>query len=104
MRDEEIRLETENTDLRHLLAQAGIDAAEHKVADQLQRILLEELHHRVKNTLAMVQAVVSQSLRSAENVEQGRKAIESRLGPWAGCTTYFCGPAGAAQSWRSYFG
>jgi len=62
------------------MAQAGIDAAEHKIADQLQRILLEELHHRVKNTLAMVQAIVSQSLRSAENVEQGRKAIESRLG------------------------
>ena len=80
MRDEEIRLETENTDLRRLLAQAGIDAAEHKVADQLQRILLEELHHRVKNTLATVQAIVSQSLQSAENVEQGRKAVESRLG------------------------
>lgn len=80
MRDEEIRLETENTGLRRLLAQAGIDAAELKVADELQRILLEELHHRVKNTLATVQAIVSQSLRSAENVEQGRKAIESRLG------------------------
>jgi two-component sensor histidine kinase len=80
MRDEEIRLETENTDLRRLLAQAGIDAAEHKVADKLQRILLQELHHRVKNTLATVQAIVSQSLRSAENVELGRKAIESRLG------------------------
>jgi two-component sensor histidine kinase len=80
MRDEEIRLETENTDLRRLLAQAGIDAAEHKVADQLQRILLEELHHRVKNTLATVQAIVSQSLRSAGDIEQGRKAIESRLG------------------------
>jgi two-component sensor histidine kinase len=80
MRDEEIRLETENTGLRRLLVQAGIDAAELKVADELQRILLEELHHRVKNTLATVQAIVSQSLRSAENVEQGRKAIESRLG------------------------
>ena len=34
----------------------------------------------MKNTLATVQAIVSQSLRSAENVEQGRKAIESRLG------------------------
>jgi two-component sensor histidine kinase len=73
------KLKTENASLRRLLAQAGIDAAEHKVADQLQRILLEELHHRVKNTLATVQAITSQSLRSAENVEEGRKAIESRL-------------------------
>lgn len=76
---EEIRLETENTNLRSLLAQAGVDAAEHHVAEKLQRILLEELHHRVKNTLATVQAIVSQSLRSADNVEQGRKAVESRL-------------------------
>ena len=79
MSAEEIRLETENTNLRRLLAQAGLDAAEHKVAERLQRVLLEELHHRVKNTLATVQAIVSQSLRSAESIEQGRKAIESRV-------------------------
>ena len=79
MSTEEERLETENTNLRRLLAQAGLDAAEHKVAERLQRVLLEELHHRVKNTLATIQAIVSQSLRSAESIEQGRKAIESRV-------------------------
>jgi two-component sensor histidine kinase len=73
------KLQTENAHLRRLLAQAGIDAAEHKIADQLQRILVEELHHRVKNTLATVQAIMSQSLRTAETVEQGRMAIDSRL-------------------------
>ena len=52
--DDELRLEIENVDLRRLLAQAGIDAAEHKAVEQLQRILVEELHHRVKNTLATV--------------------------------------------------
>ncbi len=76
---DEIKLETENANLRLLLQQAGIDAEQHKVADELHRILLEELHHRVKNNLAIVQAIVSQSLRSASNVEQGGKAIESRL-------------------------
>jgi two-component sensor histidine kinase len=75
----EIRLEAENLDLRRLLAQAGVDAAEHKVADKLQRILVEELHHRVKNILATVQAIASQSLRAAQNIEDGRKAVESRL-------------------------
>jgi two-component sensor histidine kinase len=77
--DDEIRLKVENEDLRRLLAQAGIDAAEHTVIDRLQRILLEELHHRVKNTLATVMAITSQSLRNAESLEQGRLAIESRL-------------------------
>lgn len=75
----EFRLEAENLDLRRLLAQAGIDAAEQKVAEKLQRIMVEELHHRVKNILATVQAIASQSLRAAQNVEEGRKAIESRL-------------------------
>jgi two-component sensor histidine kinase len=75
----EFRLEAENLDLRRLLTQAGIDAAEHKVAEKLQRIMVEELHHRVKNILATVQAIASQSLRVAQNIEDGRKAIESRL-------------------------
>jgi PAS domain S-box-containing protein len=39
------------------------DITEHKQAEQLQRLLTEELNHRVKNTLATVQAIASQSLR-----------------------------------------
>jgi len=77
--EDELRLEVENVDLRRLLAQAGIDAAEQKVIERLQRILLEELHHRVKNTLATVMAIASQSLRTAESTEHGRQAIEHRL-------------------------
>ena len=77
--DEEFRLETENSDLRRLLAKAGIDAAEQEVARKLQRVLLEELHHRVKNILATVQAITTFSLRAAQSVEEGQRAIESRL-------------------------
>ena len=76
---DELRLEVENLDLRRLLKQAGIDAAEHKVVERLQRVLLEELHHRVKNTLAIVMAITSQSLRSADNVEHGMEAINHQL-------------------------
>ena len=46
---------------------------------RLQRLLLQELHHRVKNTLATVIAITSQSLRTAKNLEEGRLAVESRL-------------------------
>src|SRR6266849_3437646 len=66
-------------DLRRLLAKAGVDAAEQKVFGRLQRVLLEELHHRVKNTLATVLAITSQSLRTAQSVEHGRQAIEHRI-------------------------
>jgi two-component sensor histidine kinase len=76
---EELRLGAENVDLRQLLAQAGIDAAEQKAVERLQRIILEELHHRVKNTLATVVAITSQSLRTAKSLEHGREAIENRL-------------------------
>ena len=83
-------LEVENAGLRELLTQAGIDAArllaqagidatENEVAKRLQRLLLEELHHRVTNTLATVHAITSQSLRTAESLEEGRLAVESRL-------------------------
>jgi two-component sensor histidine kinase len=83
-------LEAENAGLRELLTQAkfdaarllakaGIDATENEAATRLQRLLLEELHHRVKNTLATVLAITSQSLRTADSLEQGRVAVESRL-------------------------
>jgi two-component sensor histidine kinase len=75
----ELRLDIENANLRQLLAQAGIDAAEQKVMEGLQRLLLEELHHRIKNVLATVMAIASQSLRNADSVEHGREAIEYRL-------------------------
>src|SRR6187200_869571 len=66
-------------DAARLLTQAGIDATENEVAKRLQHLLLEELHHRVKNTLATVIAITSQSLRNAASLDEGRMAVESRL-------------------------
>jgi two-component sensor histidine kinase len=55
--EKELRLDNENAQLRRLLAQAGVDAAEQKVMEGVQRLLLEELHHRIKNVLATVMAI-----------------------------------------------
>jgi two-component sensor histidine kinase len=66
-------------DARALLAQAGIDAEQRETAERLQKLILEELHHRIKNTLATVSAVAAQSLRTATSIEHGQHAIESRL-------------------------
>ena len=66
-------------DARSLLATAGIDAREREAADKLQKLILEELHHRIKNTLATVGAIVSQSLRNLDGVEHAQHAIEGRL-------------------------
>ena len=62
-----------------LLAQAGIDAREREASDKLQKLILEELHHRIKNTLATVGAIASQSLRNAPSTQQAQQAIEGRL-------------------------
>ena len=62
-----------------LLEQAGIDAKEREAADKLQKLILEELHHRIKNTLATVSAIASQSLRNAPSMQQAGQAIEGRL-------------------------
>jgi two-component sensor histidine kinase len=66
-------------DARGLLAQAGIDAREREAADKLQKLILEELHHRIKNTLATVSAIASQSLRNVSGAEHAQQAIEGRL-------------------------
>jgi two-component sensor histidine kinase/ActR/RegA family two-component response regulator len=72
-------LEQAGIDAKTLLAQAGIDAKEREAADKLQKLILEELHHRIKNTLATVSAIASQSLRTATSIEHGQHAIEGRL-------------------------
>ncbi|HEV3499651.1 MAG TPA: sensor histidine kinase [Bradyrhizobium sp.] len=72
-------LEQAGIDAEALLAQAGIDAEQRETADRLQKLILEELHHRIKNTLATVSAITSQSLRTATSIEHGQHAIESRL-------------------------
>jgi two-component sensor histidine kinase len=64
---------------QELLYQAGIDAKEREASDKLQKLILEELHHRIKNTLATVSAIASQSLRNVRGAEHAQHAIEGRL-------------------------
>jgi two-component sensor histidine kinase/ActR/RegA family two-component response regulator len=74
-----VLLEQAGINAQALLAQAGIDAKEREAADKLQKLILDELHHRIKNTLATVSAIASQSLRTATSIEHGQQAIEGRL-------------------------
>ncbi len=74
-----VLLEQADIDAKVLLAQAGIDAKEREAADKLQKLIVDELHHRIKNTLATVSAIASQSLRTATSIQHGQQAIEGRL-------------------------
>jgi two-component sensor histidine kinase len=55
------------------------DVTEQKQADEQQRFFLDELNHRVKNTLTTVQSIASQTLRTTDNPAQFREAFEGRL-------------------------
>lgn len=48
-------------------------------AERQQRVLQIELAHRMKNTLAIVQAIVAQSLRRAHDLEQGAHLASERI-------------------------
>lgn len=56
-----------------------IDLTRHKEEQAQSRMLIDELNHRVKNTLTTVQSIVSQGLRNASDPTEIREAIESRL-------------------------
>jgi PAS domain S-box-containing protein len=55
------------------------DRTEVKRATEHEALLLNELKHRVKNTLATVQAFTNQSLRTASSLNEAREAITARL-------------------------
>ncbi len=57
----------------------GADMTDRVVANQRQRLLLDELNHRVKNTLATVQAIAQQTLRGATTPQTFAAAFEARL-------------------------
>ncbi|WP_290648189.1 HWE histidine kinase domain-containing protein [Aquisalimonas sp.] len=57
----------------------NIDIGERKAVEERQRLLLAELDHRVKNTLALVQSIAAQTLHSAETLEHFSEAFEGRI-------------------------
>ena len=48
-------------------------------AESGRELLIHELNHRVKNTLSMVQSIVTRTLRGADTGAAARAAIEARL-------------------------
>lgn len=61
------------------IAGASRDLSDQKRADELQRLLTNELNHRIKNSLATVQSIVATSLRSADDLETAREAVVARI-------------------------
>ncbi|MCR5877247.1 sensor histidine kinase [Phenylobacterium sp. J367] len=57
----------------------GSDVTARVHAEEQQKLLVAELNHRVKNTLATVQAIAAQTLRTSPDPESFRETFEARL-------------------------
>jgi PAS domain S-box-containing protein len=55
------------------------DVTERKQHEQHMRLLVNELNHRVKNTLALVQSMTAQTLRGSQDAADAQERIEARL-------------------------
>ena len=74
----------------------GRDITERKRAQETQALLIGELNHRVKNTLASVQAIARQTLRRARSSDDFVSSFSGRIQSLARVHTLL-----GATSWRS---
>jgi two-component sensor histidine kinase len=56
-----------------------LDVTERKRLAEQQKLLVAELNHRVKNTIATIQSIAKQSLADGRPLEEAREACLSRL-------------------------
>jgi two-component sensor histidine kinase len=59
--------------------QISLDISERKRGEEQRQLLLNELNHRVKNTLAVVQSIATQTLRNAADLPEAGRNLSSRL-------------------------
>jgi PAS domain S-box-containing protein len=64
----------------------AMDVTERRLAQERLEVTARELQHRVKNSLAVVQSIASQSFRSAPTKEAGLEAFSGRLRALAAAT------------------
>jgi PAS domain S-box-containing protein len=63
------------------------DITERRRAEEQQQLLMDELNHRVKNTLATVQSLAAQTLRSSGTPGEFAESMKGRLAALAGSHT-----------------
>lgn len=56
-----------------------VDISDRKRAEEQQALLIRELHHRVKNTLATVQAIMGSTARAVDSIEDFKTALFGRI-------------------------
>ncbi len=72
-----------------------VDISERQRAEEQQALLIRELHHRVRNTLATVQAIMGSTARTSDTIEQFKDALIGRIGALAKTHRLLTDEAGA---------
>jgi PAS domain S-box-containing protein len=81
-----------------------VDITERKRAEEKQALLIRELHHRVKNTLATVQAIMGSTARASSSVEEFQEAFTGRIGSLAKTHSLLTEDHWQAVSFRALLG
>jgi PAS domain S-box-containing protein len=79
---------------------AASDITARRKAEQHLRLVVNELNHRVKNNLAMTQAVAAQTFRNAGDMGQAQASLSSRISALAQAHDLLTGERGADVSMR----
>lgn len=59
--------------------QISLDITDRKRGEEHRKLLANELNHRVKNTLAVVQSIAGQTIRNATSLPEAGRTLSSRL-------------------------
>jgi two-component sensor histidine kinase len=87
-RDNQARYRVLETDARPRFSQSGeflgmigvnVDVTDREEAERARELLVAELNHRVKNTLAVVQGIAHQTFKGTATPASARTAFEGRL-------------------------
>ncbi len=79
---------------------AASDITERRRAEEHLRLMIDELNHRVKNSLATVEAAVYQAFRRARTLDEAEASLKGRMTAIAHATDLLTGDARVGRSLR----
>jgi two-component sensor histidine kinase len=79
---------------------AASDITARRKTEQHLRLVINELNHRVKNNLAMTQAVAAQTFRNAASIGDAQASLSSRISALAQANDLLTGEQGVEVSMR----
>jgi PAS domain S-box-containing protein len=80
---------------------AASDITSRRKAEQHLRLVINELNHRVKNNLAMIQAIAAQTFRTAEDLDKAQASLLTRISALAQANDLLTGERGAEVQMRA---